>query len=189
MEESKKLKLLDILKERSSRPDRSVDKGLINPETGSSLTVNGKGNVTVASSRNVQYKMNYASGSIRETSMHKKTITNRDEIKADEIMVNGHKLNPQFYELTDMKELYYDPTYAIGNLTVESTVLVKAWEPTLERWVLIRRPMRAPLFFNKVAVPRSPLDLFLNDDIGTDLKKAAEDKNKKEDDNNKEGDE
>ena len=49
-------KLIAKLKERSELPDRTVDKGIVNPETGSSVILNSMGNVTIASSNNVQYK-------------------------------------------------------------------------------------------------------------------------------------
>ena len=36
----------------------------------------------------------------------------------------------------------------MGNLMMDATILVKAWEPTLEKYVLIRRPARFPIFSN-----------------------------------------
>lgn len=162
-------KLIDKLKERDEQADRSYEKGIINPDTGSSLILGKSGNVTVASSHNVQYKLNYASGLAREMSFQSDTITNRKRIKADEIIVNNHKLNPQLYELTDMKQLYYDPNFAIGNLTVNATVLVKAWEPNLEKWVLIRRPIRTPIFMNALGIPRTPEEMDLDDNITSEI--------------------
>lgn len=167
-------KLIAKLKERSELPDRTVDKGIVNPETGSSVILNSMGNVTIASSNNVQYKLNYASGQAREVSLESRTITNRKTIKTDEIVINNHKLNPQIYDLTDMKELYADPNLAIGNFTVNGTVLVKTWEPTLERWVLIRRPMRTPLFMNSLPIPKSPLAMMIDDSISKTLEEVTE---------------
>ena len=74
-------KLIAKLKERSELPDRTVDKGIVNPETGSSVILNSMGNITIASSNNVQYKLNYASGQAREVSLESRTITNRKTIK------------------------------------------------------------------------------------------------------------
>jgi hypothetical protein len=45
----------------------------------------------------------------------------------------------------------------MGDLTVNSTILVKAWEPTLQQYVLIRRPARFPVFGNL-------LDAYIVDD-------------------------
>lgn len=163
-------KLIDRLRERDEQPDRAYEKGIINPDTGASLMLGKTGNVTVASSHNVQYKLNYSSGLAREMSFQSDTITNRKRIKTDEIIINNHKLNPQIYELTDMKQLYHDPNYAIGNLTVNATVLVKAWEPNLEKWVLIRRPIRTPLFMNALDIARAPEDMAIDDNITSEIK-------------------
>ena len=162
-------RLIDKLKERDEQAERSSEKGIINTDTGSSILLGRTGNVTVASSHNVQYKLNYASGLAREMSFQSDTITNRKRLKTDELMINNHKLNPQLYELTDMKQLYYDPNYAIGNLTVNATVLVKAWEPNLEKWVLIRRPIRTPIFMNAVGIPRAHKDMDLDDNITSEI--------------------
>lgn len=162
-------RLIDRLKERDEQPDRASEKGIINPDTGSSLLLGRTGNVTVASSHNVQYKLNYASGLAREMSLQSDTITNRKRLKTDELMINNHKLNPQLYELTDMKQLYHDPNYSIGNLTMNATVLVKAWEPNLEKWVLIRRPIRTPIFMNAVGIPRAHEDMDIDDNITDEI--------------------
>lgn len=162
-------KTIDKIKARSREADRQLEKGIINPETGSSILMNQAGNVTVASSQNVQYKMNYSQGLAREISFQSDTITNRKRIKADEIIINNHKLNPQFYELTDMKQLFKDPNYCIGNLTVCSTVLVKAWEPNLKKWVLIRRPIRTPLFLNALPVAGAPKEMDLDENISKEI--------------------
>lgn len=162
-------RLIDKLKDRDEQPDRSLEKGIINPDTGSSVMLNKTGNITVAASHNVQYKLNYSSGLAREISFHSDTITNRKNIKTDEVLINNHKLNPQLYELTDMKQMYHDPNYAVGNLTVNATVLVKAWEPNLEKWVLIRRPIRTPIFMNAVGLPRAHKDMDIDDDITKEI--------------------
>lgn len=167
-------RLIDTLKDRDEQADRAYEKGIINPDTGSSLILGKSGNVTVASSHNVQYKLNYASGTAREMSFQSDTITNRKNLKIDEILINGHKLNPQLYELTDMKQLYHDPNYAIGNLTVNATVLVKAWEPSLEKWVLIRRPIRTPVFMDSLGIPRAHEDMALNDNITSEIDMTSE---------------
>ena len=113
--------------------DRQLEKGIINENTGSSVSLNDNGDITIAASQNVQYKMKYNEGQATEMSFQSNTITNRKNIKTDEIVLNKHKFNNQFYELTDYKQIGNDPTSAIGNLTINTTVLVKAWEPYLEK--------------------------------------------------------
>lgn len=161
------MSIVERLEERSLNADRSVDKGFINPGTNSSIMISENGNVTVASSKNVQYKLNYATGQAREVSYESQTVTNRKNIKTDEIVLNKHKFNNQFYELTDYKQIGNDPTSAIGNLTINTTVLVKAWEPYLEKWVLIRRPARMPLFYNMLPIPDVPAGMNLVNKDGT----------------------
>lgn len=157
--------IVDRMKQRSLNADRSGDKGFVNPSTSSSILVNEAGNITIASNKNIQYKLNYSSGQATEISYESDTITNRKKITADEVVVNKHKMNPQIYELTNMKELFNSPTLAIGNLTANTTVLVKAWEPSLQKWVLIRRPARTQLFMNAYNIASVPEDMGIDDSI------------------------
>lgn len=166
------MSIVERLEERNLNADRSVDKGFINPSTNSSIMISENGNVTVASSKNVQYKLNYATGQAREVSYESQTVTNRKNIKTDEVIINNHKLNPQIYDLTDMKVLYENEGWAIGNLTMNTTVLVKVWEPNLERWVLIRRPARTPLFMNALGIPGVPEEMDISDDITKEIEEA-----------------
>lgn len=158
-----KKNIVTEIKERAENADRSNDKGIVNDKTNSSIMLDKQGNITIAASQTVQYKMKYSEGQATEISMQSNTITNRKNIQTDEIIINKHKLNPQLWELTDMKRLHNDPTSAIGNLTINSTVLVKSWEPSLEKWVLIRRPVRVPLFSNLLPIPNVPEEMNLND--------------------------
>lgn len=155
--------IVNEIKERAENANRSTDKGIVNDKTGSSIMLDQAGNVTIAASQTVQYKMKYSEGQATEISLQSNTITNRKNIQSDEIVVNKHKLNPQLWELTDMKRLYEDPTSAIGGLTMCTTALVKTWEPHLEKWVLIRRPVRTPIFSNLLPIPDVPAEMGLNE--------------------------
>lgn len=163
--------ILKKLMNKAENMDRTIEKGIINGEKGSSIRMNDKGDITIAANEFVQYKMHHAQGSATEISMQSNTITNRKNIKTDELIINKHKLNPQIYELTDMKELNNNSTLAIGNMTILGTVLVKAWEPNLKKYVLIRRSIRTPLFSNLLNVPNSPEGMAFDDDITKDLEK------------------
>jgi hypothetical protein len=166
-----KQNIVNELKDRSENADRSKEKGLVNDKTGGSILIDQSGNVTIAASKTVQYKMNYSQGQVTEVSIQSNTITNRKNIQTDEIVMNKHKLNPQLWQLTDMKRYQGDPTSGIGNLTINGTVLVKTWEPTLEKWVLIRRSIRTPIFSNVLPIPDAPTAMGLNDatDISTEI--------------------
>ena len=54
-------------------------------------------------------------------------------------------MNSYLYEITNMKKL---KETAIGNFTVSGTVLVKTYDESLDKWVLIRRQVRVPMFSN-----------------------------------------
>lgn len=164
-----KINIVERLKEMAENADRTVETGLINEHTGSSMRMDSKGNVTVASSKLVQYKLHYAQGHATEISLESNTITNRKNMKADEIILNKHKFNPQMYELTDIKEYIGDGTSGIGNLTISGTVLVKAWEPNLKKWVLIRRSIRTPMFSNMLDIQGAPESMDINDNITDEL--------------------
>lgn len=165
--------IVQKFEDRSLNANRSVDKGFVNTSTNSSILISESGNVTVAASKNIQYKLNYASGLAKEISYESQTVTNRKNIKTDEIIVNNHKFNPQFYELTDMKILFQNSDLAIGNLTVDANVLVKTWDSNLEKWVLIRRPMRTPLFMNALGVATAPEEMDIDDDITEEIEEAT----------------
>lgn len=163
MANEKNENIVQEFKERASNANKTNEKGIVNDKTGSSIVLDKEGNVTIAASKTVQYKMKYSEGQATEVSFQSNTITNRKNLEIDEIIINKHKLNPQLWELTDMKQLYCDPTSAIGDLTMNATVLVKTWEPSLQKWVLIRRPMRTQIFSNKLPLVDAPTDMDLKD--------------------------
>lgn len=164
--------LLSEAKEYSKYMDSEVDKGIINEITGSSVIVNKNGDVSLSASLFSQQKYT-ADGHAIEQSIESDTISIRKRLEVDEVIINDHKLNPAFYEYTDMKQLFNDPTLAIGNLTVSTTVLVKAWEPTLKKWVLIRRPARMPMFSNVLNLSDAPKQMDIDSDISDEILKAS----------------
>lgn len=166
--------VVNMFKEEIENVDRTKTRGFVNEKAKSSALLKDNGDIILASNGTVQYKASSSTGSATEISYTSNTITNRKTIMTDEIMVNRHKLNPQLWELTDMKEYLNDPTSAIGNLRMSATVLVKTWEPNLERWVLIRRPMTAALFATLASEVKAPEKMNLNDDIGDELKQARD---------------
>ena len=130
---------------QSEKADTNTSKGIINSNSGASMVYDKDGNVNLSSGNYTQYKHNAKAGSATEMSLHSNTITVQKDIIANDISINYHKMNSQLYELTNMKEMMGT---SIGNLTMMGTVLVKAWEPTLQKYVLIRRQVRIPVFSN-----------------------------------------
>lgn len=157
------------LQQESENANRNLDRGFVNENNGSSTIIGEDGDFVVASGKNIQYKMNVKSGKSTQISYHSLEITNKKEIKTDELVFNKHKLNPQLWELTDYKRYNGDPTSAMGNLMMGGTVLVKTWEPTLKKWVLMRRPIITPVFSKKISAPDAPKAMGLSSDISSEI--------------------
>lgn len=161
------------LQQETENANREIDRGFVNENNGASTIIGEDGDYVVASGKNVQYKMNVKSGKSTQVSYHSVEITNKKELKTDEVVLNKHKLNPQLWELTDFKRLSGDPTSAIGNLMMAGSVIVKTWEPNLKRWVLIRRPIMTPIFSKVISAPNGPKDMGLNDNISSEIDKIT----------------
>lgn len=129
----------------SIRASTATDKGVINQNSGSSVIMKDNGAYNISTGIYCQYKQDKDTGVSTEMSLHSNTITVQKDIIANDISINYHKLNSQLYELTNMKTV---KDTAIGNLTMTGTVLVKTYEPTLKKYVLMRRQVRLPIFSN-----------------------------------------
>lgn len=164
---------LEKIKDKTKFLDRRVDKGFVNDKTGASVGVRENGEVVVAASNTAQYKINPESGAATEVTLQSNTITNRKNIVADEIVINRHKMNPQLVNLADIKQMPGDPDKAMGNLTMFATVLVKAWEPHLNKYVMIRRLARMPMFSPELNMPDAPEAFGLDTNISEELKKLS----------------
>jgi hypothetical protein len=168
----------------ASTVNKGDDKGFINPESKATVVTKGSGAVVLNSGLYAQYKCDKNSGKATEISMHSSTTTVQKELTASDIIINRHKLNTQLIEFSN---LVSNMNTIMGGLTVNSTVLVKAWEPTLEKYVLIRRPARFALFGNLldayVVDDRLHLDKDYSEDI-LELKRTLNDFTKPKGDNN-----
>lgn len=136
--------LWDLVNTKTKQASAGKDKGTIG-KNGASQIVKEDGTVTTASSMYANHTVNGKNGSVQETSLRSDLNTVQRNINTSDLTINAHKLNSQLYELTNMKQV---KNTAIGNLTMMGTVLVKTWEPNLEKWVLIRRQVRVPIFGN-----------------------------------------
>lgn len=155
---------LSHLQERAENLSRMSERGIVNEVSGASLVARDDGQVNLSSTEYTQYKLN-PDGRAVEESLESVTVTNRKKITADEIIVNEHKLNPHLYELTNFKQVLHDPHNAVGNFCIWGTALVKAWEPSLKRYVMIRRQVRIPMFSPAINVPEIPTALKIADPL------------------------
>ena len=161
--ETSKYNLFDVIQNKNKTIDTKKDVGFYNKTSKASVVYKGDGSTTNANGFYAQYKNDQESGVATELSLQSNTITVQKDIVAKDIAINFHKLNSQLYELTNMKQVMGT---AIGNLTMMGTVLVKTWEPSLKKWVLIRRQVRIPVFSN-ILDPYA-----IDENIGLDLDEA-----------------
>lgn len=157
---------LSDLENKAKNLNRMTEKGLINESIGSSAIVRDNGQINLTASTSSQYKLNPNGQSIEQT-LESNTISVRKNFSVNELIINNHKLNPDLYELTDFKtrDILPGQDVIIGNLCVCGSVLVKAWEPNLKRYVLIRRPVRMPMFSNKLNTPSINSGLSIDDPL------------------------
>jgi len=150
---------------------RSHDKWVINERSGSSLMFRNNGQSSLAASKYAQYKLN-PEGASQEQTLISQTITNRKILQTDELIFNNHKFNTHIIDLSDFRKMKVDTNQncVVGNFTVYGSVLVKAWEENLKRYMLIRRPVRMPLFSPLLNVP----DIMPAVGITSPLKRTAD---------------
>ena len=89
----------------------------------------------------------------------------------NDLIINRHKFNNQLFELTNLKA---NMGTAMGDIMMQSTILVKAWDPTLEEFVLIRRPAYLHMFGNMldgyIVDERLDIDENMTEDMAEMLK-------------------
>lgn len=171
-----------MAKDASQTVDRRSDKGMISGAGGSVSVKDGQ--ISLAANDNAQLKLTQ-DGTIKEQAFQKVTKVNRDNLEVDEIIINHHVLNNKLYDLTDFKQVTTGESLVgngiVGNFCVTGSVLVKAWEPELKRYVFIRRPVRMPMFSPAIKPPEMMSGMDLTDDTQakSDLQTIMEVKTKK----------
>ena len=142
--------------------DRSSEQGFVNQETGASIALRSDGSIGLAASERAQIHLS-VNGQNVEVALESRTITNRKIFEIDDLVINKHKLNPFLYETADLKQVLRDPVTAVGGFAMQGTVMVKAWEPDLKRYVMIRRPVRPTMFGPSLNLPEIPKGLNIAD--------------------------
>lgn len=167
----------NAIKNKTGQADLSGDVGFINPVSNASIIVRDDGNINVTADEYTQMKIDKNSSAIIESSLSSTTNAVIREVNASDIKVNKHKFNNQLIELTDFKNVNGN---IIGNMMLNGTVLVKTWEPFLEKWVLIRRPISTVMFSNRLNIPSTPeqLEVDINVLDEEDIKKYYIEKEK-----------
>lgn len=120
------------------------DKGIIGKDGATDIIKSDNVKVTAAGMY-TQRIVNGDNGNITDNSLQHNIKTVRTNVSCSDLIINNHKMNSYLYEITNMKNLQ---NTAIGNFTVLGTVLVKTYDANLDKWVLIRRQVRIPMFSN-----------------------------------------
>lgn len=159
-------KSLKEIQDLATNLSRMSEQGIVNEITGSAVVVRTDGQINLTPSKYAALRLNPA-GKVIDQSLESETISNRKKFTVDEIVINEHKLNPQLWELADMRaqKLLINQNVTVGNLTIDGHVLVKAWEPNLKRYMLIRRPWRGPMFGPLLNVPEINTALQVDDPL------------------------
>ena len=139
----------EYYKNQQEHIDRHRELGFVNPETGAFLGLKSDGEMVQALDLLNQNKKSSQNG--MEVAPEKTEILNRKSLIVDDILVNHQKFNTQLLKLSDTSRLFDYQT--IGGLTLNGTVMVKVWEKNLGRYVLMRRPIRTPLFGRTLEAP------------------------------------
>ena len=148
---------------KSATATLGKDKGFINPNAKTSMVSRASGSTTLNNGIYAQFKCDKASGVVTQIALQSVVNSVQHELSTSDLIVNRHKLNSQLYEFTNLKA---NMGTIMGGLTVNSTVLVKAWEPTLQQYVLIRRPARFAPFSNILDAYKIDDRLYLGEELG-----------------------
>ena len=138
---------LEDIKDEAERTKRSLEKSLVSGS--GSVAVRQDGQINLSAGNYSQIKAN-PNGTVETIGLQSINKANRYKIDTDDFILNNHKLNNKIYELADYKvvlEQEYPTTPKIaGGITMLGTVLTRAWDINLKRYVMIRRLVNIPLF-------------------------------------------
>ncbi len=180
-----KSNLFNEIKNKTGKVDYDGDYGIVNPNSHASILARDDGNVVIASDSYTQFKLDKNASSVIQNSLSSISNSVTKEINSNDITINKHKFNNQLIDLTDFRNVNGN---ILGSIMINGTILVKTWEPNLEKWVLIRRPISTAMFSNRLNIPNTPEQLEVDLKIEDDVKNYYIDKQNNQDkqNNNKE---
>ena len=127
--------------------NRNNDLSLVNKNNHLSYAIRN-GHMNLVANKLSSFKLDGRMGATQSTSREYEIKANRVKYYFDDMLFNGHKFNPVFYEYANYKQ-YKDQNnniHTVGGLCVSGSVMVRAWDEQLGRNMLIRRPARFPMF-------------------------------------------
>ena len=168
----------DLFLEKSgkyNKADIADDKGFVNSDTDSSVVAKSDGNNVISAGDYAQFILNKDTGSIVSHSISDTSTTVTKNMFAKDININKHKFNNQFIELSDFRDVN---GAIMGGIMLNGTILVKTWEPTLQKWVMIRRPISTPMFSQRLNLATTPEQMEIELKILEDIRKYYIDRDK-----------
>lgn len=138
---------LDKVKDYAERISRDEECSLKNNR--GSVNIKRDGQVNISSGIDTQFKMG-TNGTAEIISLTTSIKANTMKLDTDDLIIANHKFNRKIIDLADFKQVlkkdYTTDVKIAGGLTMLGTVLVRAWDEQLKRYVLIRRLANIPVF-------------------------------------------
>lgn len=141
-----------LYNERQQHINRQSEMGFVNPDTGAFFVAKKDGEI--ASGVDTTNQTKKTKNNHLEVAPEIKEVCNRRALVTDDFLINNQKMNMQLLNISDTAKLFEHSN--IGGFTVNGSVLVKVWEKNLGRYVLMRRPIRTPLFSRVLGAPEIP---------------------------------
>ena len=163
-----KANLFNDVKNKTGQADLDGDVGFINPKSHSSIVIRDSGDINISIDEYTQVKLDKNPSAVIQNSLSSTTNAVTQEHNFNDLIFNKHKFNNQLIDLTDFREVNGN---ILGHIMLNGTILVKTWEPNLQKWVLIRRPISTAMFSNRLNLPNSPEQLELDLNVLEDIKK------------------
>lgn len=151
-ETTNKSNLRNEVNDKTGKVNSEVDWGFVHPESGSAILVRKDGNISLSAGKYAQIKED-SDGCITVNSLMQHVNSVVLDANINDININRHKFNNQLIELSDFRNINDN---IIGGLMMNGTVLVKTYEHTLGKWVLMRRPISTPMFSQRLNIALPP---------------------------------
>lgn len=149
---SNKSNLRNEVNSKTGKVNSEIDWGFVHPDSNSSILVRKDGNISLSAGKYAQIKED-ANGCITVNSLMQHTNSVVLDANINDININRHKFNNQLIELSDFRNVNDN---IIGGIMMNGTVLVKTYEHTLGKWVLMRRPISTPMFSQRLNIALPP---------------------------------
>lgn len=178
---SNKADLWNKTSSKYNKADIADDRGFVNPDTDSAVVAKSDGNNVMAAGDYAQFKMDKETGTILTHAISEISTAVTKDMYVTDLNINKHKLNNQLIDLSDFRDVN---GIVMGGINMNGTVLVKTYEQTLQKWVLIRRPISTPIFSQRLNLATTPEQMEVELKVLEDIRKYYIEKEKSK--NNKE---